>query len=450
MSKTFLTICCWLLLLWTPLGRAEVGEIPIALVGGLVIDGNGGIPIENGAIVVSGKTIVAVGDANTIVIPEDAQVIDVTGKAILPGLADMHVHLMGGWDGESGDMLGYQRYLDALLYAGVTTVLDMGNVLPFIVQLRDEIAVGNLVGPRIYCVGPLVDGAAPRWPSLSIGLVSESQVPEVVSLLERSRVDAVKAYKGLSNPILDELVSAAANRSLPVFVDVGNRNGSFDVAVLGISAFAHVPTRLLESSVVTLAADKGIRFISTLAQQERSARRRLQDLTFLEQPLIADTHPPAFIDALREYATSTLTEGEKSWAARSLINLQSAFGNVKSLSGAGVLIVAGTDAPYPGVIQGESIHRELELLVEAGLSPLKAISTATSNAAELMGAENWGSIEVGNFADLIVVSGRPDLYISETRNIHMVMQNGRILDRDSLKFNPAHDPGFGTGVAVDD
>jgi hypothetical protein len=449
MRTTSLTICCWFLLAWAPLVQAEIGEAPIALVGGVVIDGNGGVPIENGTVIISGRTIVAVGDANTIVIPEGAQIIDVAGKAILPGLADMHVHLMGGWDGESGDMLGYQRYLNALLYAGVTTVLDMGNVMPFVIQIRDEIALGKLVGPRIYCVGPLVDGAAPGWPSFSVGLISESQVAEVVSLLERSQVDAVKAYKGLSNPILDELVSVAAERSLPVFVDLGDRNGSFDVAVLGISAFAHIPTRPMESPAITLAADKDIRFISTLAQQERSARRRLQDLTFLEQSLIADTHPPAFIDALREYATSTLTEGEESWAAQSLINLQSAFGNVQLLNDAGVLIVAGTDAPYPGVIQGESIHRELELLVEAGLSPLEAISTATSNAAELMGAENWGSIEVGNFANLIVVGGRPDRQISDTRKIHLVMLNGGIIDRDALKFDPAIDQGFGTGVAID-
>lgn len=449
MRTILLTICCWLLLVWAPSGRAELTETPIALVGGVVIDGNGGMPIENGAVVIRGRTIVAVGDANSVVIPENAQVVDVTGKAILPGLADMHVHLMGGWDGESGDMLGYQRYLDALLYAGVTTVLDMGNVTPFVVQLRDEIAAGNLVGPRIYCVGPLIDGAAPRWPSFSVGLISESQVPEVISLLKRSRVDAVKAYMGLSVPLLDDLVSAAADHSLAVFVDVGDRNGSFEVAALGISAFAHVPTRALESSVIALAVDRDIRFVSTLAQQERSARRRLNDLSFLKQPLIADTHPPAFVEALREYATTELTVSEKSWVARSLIHLQTAFDNVLALHEAGVLIVAGTDAPYPGVIQGESIHRELELLVEAGLSPLEAISTATSNAAELMGAENWGSIEVGNFANLIVVGGRPDRQISDTRKIHLVMQNGRFMDRDALKFDPAIDQGFGTGVAVD-
>ena len=439
-----------LLLLCSSVVRAEPVETTIALVGAVIIDGNGGAPIENGVIVVRGNTIVAVGDVRGVVIPNNARVINVADKAIIPGLADMHVHLIGGWDGVSTDLLGYQRYLNALLFAGVTTVLDMGNVMPYIVQMRDEISAGTIVGPRVYCVGPLVDGAVPRWPTLSIGLVTSSQVPEIVSLLERSNVDAVKAYIGLSNPLLEDLVDVATGHSLPVFVDAGDRNGSFDVATTGIAAFAHMPTRPLESSVVELAVKKDVRFITTLAVRERSSRRRLQNMTFLEHPLIADTHPPAFVKALHAYATQTLTEGEKLWAARSLTNLQTAFSNVRTLNEAGVMIVAGTDAPYPGVIQGEAIHRELELMVEAGLSPLEAISTATRNAAALMEADNWGSLEVGKRADLIVVNGRPDRNIKDSREIHMIMQGGKILDRDALKFDPVNDPGFGASIAVDD
>lgn len=448
MYKILFSICFVLFLLCSSLLRAEPEEITIALVGGAVIDGNGGVPIENGIVVVRGNTIVAVGDVSSVVIPDDALVVNITDKAILPGLADMHVHLVGGWDGVSTDMLGYQRYLNALLYAGVTTVLDMGNVMPYILQMRDEISTGTVVGPRVYCVGPLVDGAAPAWPPLSIALVNSSQVPEVVSLLARSKVDAVKAYGGLSIPLLQELVRVAADHSLPVFVDMWSRNGSFDVASTGIAAFAHMPRRPLESSVVALAVERDIRFISTLAVYESFSRRRLQNTTFLEHPLIADTHPPAFDKALRAYATRTLTEEEKLGIAVRLTNLQNAISNVQILNDAGVMIVAGTDAPYPGVIQGEAIHRELELLVEAGLSPLEAISTATSNAAALMEADDWGSIEVGKKADLIVVNGRPDRNISDSREIHLVMQNGKILDRDALKFDPAIDPGFGAKSSV--
>jgi imidazolonepropionase-like amidohydrolase len=103
----------------------------------------------------------AAGPAESTQVPAGAEVHDLAGKALLPGLADMHLHLVGGWDGETVDILGYQRYLNALLYAGVTTVADAGNYLPFVVQTKNEVAAGRLTGPKIYCAGPLLDGADP-------------------------------------------------------------------------------------------------------------------------------------------------------------------------------------------------------------------------------------------------------------------------------------------------
>ena len=113
------------------------------------------------------------------------------------------------------------------------------------------------------------------------------------------------------------------------------------------------------------------------------------------------------------------------------------------------MLVAGTDAPYPGTLLGEGIHRELELLVEAGLTPLEALSSATGNAARLMRADDWGTLAAGKRADLVLVRGRPDRTVSDTRNVEMVVQGGRVLDREALRYDPATDPGFGGGVAVD-
>lgn len=110
------------------------GERPLAIVHAVIIDGNGGAPIENAVIVLRGERIEAVGEVQRVDIPSDAKIVDARGAAVLPGLADMHVHLVGGWDGQTADFLGYQRYLDALRYAGVTTVLDTGNMQPFVLQ----------------------------------------------------------------------------------------------------------------------------------------------------------------------------------------------------------------------------------------------------------------------------------------------------------------------------
>ena len=112
-----------------------------------------------------------------------------------------------------------------------------------------------------------------------------------------------------------------------------------------------------------------------------------------------------------------------------------ALANIKAMAEMGICLIAGTDAMYPGVFYGEGIHRELELLVEAGLSPLQAISTATVNAAKLLGEEKiWGKIAKNMRADVLIVDGRPDIHIQETRSIQTIIQQGKIINRKSLHF----------------
>jgi imidazolonepropionase-like amidohydrolase len=106
-------------------------------------------------------------------------------------------------------------------------------------------------------------------------------------------------------------------------------------------------------------------------------------------------------------------------------------------------MAAGTDAPYPGDFQGEGIHRELELLVESGLTPLEAITIATRNAATIMNAETeWGTLEPGKLANIVIVDRKPDQNIRETRNVVAVVKEGQILDRSKLKLDPNVDPGY--------
>jgi len=361
---------------------------------------------------------------------------------LMPGLADMHVHLLGGWDGHAVDMLGYRRYMNALLYAGITTVLDTGNVQPYIVQLRAETAAGRLLGPHIYCVGGIVDGADPVWPPISYAVASVGQVAPVVKGLKRDNVDLIKGYVGLSHAVLERLVEEGRKVSLKVIVDQWQRNGSPDLVEDGIYGFAHLPTRLLSPDTVRFMREHNTVFISTLIVHESQTRNRLRDLTFLNDPLVRDTSPPSFLAGLRAEAARKLDADEAAHAQRWEKLQQNAMANAKALFGAGVLLAAGTDAPYPGDMQGEGLHHELELLVAAGLTPLEAITVATRNAARLIGASDWGTIEAGKLATLIVVDGRPDRNISDTRKVVEVMLRGRKIDRESLKMAHQNDPGY--------
>jgi imidazolonepropionase-like amidohydrolase len=361
----------------------------------------------------------------------------------MPGLADLHVHLMGGWDGVTVDMLGFPVMLNALLYAGVTTVLDVGNVSPYIQQIRQETEAGRLTGPRIKMVASLIDGPTPVWPPISLALSSVDQIKGFITQLAAARVDLVKAYGGLSNEQLKAVVDGAREASLRVVADVGRRNGTLAAAETGIAAFAHAGGAPITDETVAFQKANGVATITTLVVVETRTRRRLGDLRFLDHPLLAHTMPPVYRDQLRAFANRPRSGQDSAGSRTADTRLGVAMANVKKLIDAGVLVAAGTDAPYPGSFFGENLHRELELLVEAGLTPLQAITVATRNAAALLREENlWGTLEPGRRADVLIVRGDPSSRISDTRNVETVIQAGRILDRARLRYNPATAPGY--------
>ncbi len=430
-------------------GLMSQDDTRLAITNAVVVDGEGGAPLENGTVIINGDRIEAVGPTQQIEIPPDARVIDAMGKTVLPGLADMHVHLLGGWDGHRVDMLGYQRYLNSLLYNGVTTVLDVGNVQPFILQMRQEVSAGRIPGPRIYCAGALVDGSDPAWPPISHAAASLEQIPKIAEGLKAAGVDVIKAYEGLSYRMVSALAAEAKKVSLPLVVDQGSLNGSIDLMRTDMTAFAHLPARTIDEEGLALMTKKDIRVITTLAVAEFGTRRRFNDFSFLGDPLIKDTTPPWFLEDLRQEMSRPLTDAEQSRVDRAQRMFQRTTENAKKLFDAGVLLIAGTDAPYPGVFFGEGVHREMELLVEAGLTPLQAISIATSNPAKLMGAEaEWGTLAPGKLANLVIVNGRPDRRISDTRNIETVVKAGVVLDRKALQFDLEKDAGFRVSVPV--
>jgi imidazolonepropionase-like amidohydrolase len=424
-------------------GPLAAQEKPIAIVGVRMIDGRGGAAIEDATIVLRGRTIEYAGPAKEAKVPADAQRIPGAGKTALPGLADLHVHLVGAWDGTSVDLLGYQRYFNALLYAGVTTVLDTGNYQPWVLQLRQEQAAGRLRAPRIYCVGAMLDATDPAWPDLAYALTSRYQIPAFVERDRLEKVDLIKAYANLSDRLLRRLVEEARKAGLRIVVDQWDRNGSPDLVATGIAGFAHAPTRKMSAEDIALFRDRGLFDISTLAVHESFARTRFKDTRFLHESLLADTMPPWFLSETEEFALRAQTDEEKKGTERSLQAFAESTRNVKKLWDAGVLLAAGTDAPYPGVFQGEGLHHELELLVRAGLTPLEAIQAATYNAARILKAEEeWGSLAAGLRATLILVAGQPDKNISDTRRIEMVIQDGKVIDRTALRYDPKRDPGY--------
>jgi imidazolonepropionase-like amidohydrolase len=417
---------------------------PIAVTNVRIIDGNGGAPIEHGTIVADGQRIVAIGSSSDVHAPAGSRRIDGKGGTVIPGLADMHVHLLGGIDGVGLDILGYQKYLNALLYAGVTTVMDTGNVEPFVLQLRSAVRLGLVLGPRIYCVGPILDGADPVWPALSMSIASKDQVPRIVESLAGEKVDFIKLYVGLSDQLIHSISAEAKKHNVRTIIDQWRRNGSADIAQEGISGFAHFPSKRISDETIATIKAHNVFLISTLAVQESSLGRRFADLSFLDNPLIADTTPKRALDALRKQYAGLSAEQLAAKSDYTMhVDLKGAESNVPRLRDAGILFAAGTDAVYPGDFQGEGLHRELELLVESGLTPLQAITAATKNAAAIVNAaDEWGTLESGKLANLVIVDGNPDKRISDTRRIVVVVKEGAVIDRTALRLDHSRIPDY--------
>ncbi|HJO02835.1 MAG TPA: amidohydrolase family protein [Acidobacteriota bacterium] len=410
-----------------------------AIIGARIIDGNGGVPVVDGVLVIRGDRIEAVGAAAAVTVPDGARIIDAIGRTALPGLADMHVHLgQGGWDGTTADFLGFQRYVNALLYAGVTTVLTLGDSGPHIHQIHDEIEADRLLGPRVYFAGPLFDGPEPQWPETSYAISSVPQMQGYVRKLKAAGVHVIKGYVGLSDEMLVQLVEAAALEELPVIVDVWRRNGSAGSAATGIAAFAHLGGQVTDEAIEVMLRE-GVATITTATLADARLRWQERGGDFAAAPLVGAVTPPWRFEPL----TDVVIRGQGTTYGSGGAERRSALlQNAKRMFDAGVMLVAGTDTPAPGLFFGEGLHRELELLVEAGLTPLQAISTATRNAALLMQAEDWGTLEAGKRADVLVVDGDPSVSIGDTRNITMLLQDGRIVDRRQLEFDSATDPGY--------
>ena len=279
------------------------------------------------------------------------------------------------------------------------------------------------------------------WPPISFAMSSIDQIEALVNRQKSDGVDMIKAYVGLDLDMVAELVGIAADQGLRVIIHSGFIDQE-QLAGVGIAAYAHLPQGLTDAALEQ-AVENGIFAVTTLAVFQLQ-RRLAAGLDFLDHPLIADTTPAFVLDELNAHAAAQgpLGVGYEQRVAATYVQ-------VRRLHQAGVPLVAGTDAPYPGLFQGEATHRELELLVEAGLTPLEAITCATRNAARLMQADDeWGTLAAGLVADILVVSGRPDRTISDTRNIEMVIQRGRVLDRETLRYDPAKDPGFRAGQPV--
>lgn len=407
----------------------------LAITGATLIDGNGGAPVVNATVVLTGDTISAVGPAKSVKIPKGATVLDAEGKTIIPGLWDMHAH--------------YEQVEWGPIYlaAGVTTARDCGNEFDFITTVRDAIKKGSGIGPEILIAG-IVDGPGPT----SLGAVTASTPEEAIAVVHRYH-DAgalqIKIYSSVKPEIVPVITAEAHKLGMTVTGHVPNGMTTVQAVQAGMDQINHIqyPSRdLLGRSKEKQMPP--VDFTTPAAKEQIAvfqAKHTVFDptMSLFEVITHTDDHPvssfePGITHVAPQLVAALDTPGIPVKDAKGPTYMYGAFlATLKELHKDGLDIVAGTDQNIPGY----SLHREMEIYVQAGFTPMEALQAATTVPARVMGlSKTVGSVEVGKRADLVLLDADPLADIANTRKVYKTIAAGAVYDPaplwESVEFKP--------------
>lgn len=451
----------------------DAGGGATVLTGGLLIDGTGGPPVENAIVVMSNGRIVAAGPASAVAAPARADVVDVTGKTIMPGMIEGNSHII--FDGQSnhpayfaGRYRDYYeigaRNLNASLMQGITTSRDTMDPLEEMIRLREDVESGLIAGSRLFTSGTILnypgvyrmfddptDSVFEGIPAEGVEYAKAAMVlpvsdgphgREIVADYAERGVDFIKvsAHSGpeneppvLSTEALTEIVDEAHARGLRVTTHTSSIESIVAVLDAGVDAMEH-PTLVSQEEVgpqsefsdelVQRFVDQNVYSVSLMVVREVYVTY-MEDPSRLEDPWYIRHAPADMVQEAREWVAKDLADDpealEKQRAGYELGRL-----NLAKLIAAGAPIAMGTDKGTRLNFHESGNHvRELEIFTELGMTNMEAIVSATRRGAELLGMEDeFGTIEAGKLADVIVVDGNPLEDIWALRDVVLVFKEG--------------------------
>ena len=443
--------------------RAEPATFALTHV--TVIDATGAAAQPDSTVLISGDRIASISQAEP---PPGARVVDGHGKFLIPGLCDMHVHIAG----VTADPKWSKATLLPLLIAnGVTTVRDMGGDLEALQSWRKEIDSGRLIGPRIYCPGPMLDGGKSEPPAM-LGVSSPNEGRAAVRDLKAKGADFIKVLSRLDRETYFAIAAESKKQGMTFVGHVPNALNASEASAAGQKSIEHIFYSNLtfdcsaqgdelrrkssearakrDSAGAAAARDEANASFSrekantlwqtfvrnrtwvvptlvamrTTAQQREAARRDLPGLAYLP-PALRQSWTPNEID-------KQVSPEVAKWY---LAQFQNDMKLARAMHDAGVQMMAGSDSLDPFNFPGASLHDELKLLTEVGFTSQQALQAATSKPAEFIHASSgggWGTIEPGKIADLVLLEADPLVDIANTRKIAAVILGGRFLGRNDL------------------
>jgi len=382
----------------------------IAIVGATLIDGRGGPVVPDSVIVIRGDRIVDAGKRETVTVPSGAEVFDAKGLTLVPGLIDSHFHI----DGDDP--------LPALyLSHGVTSLRDPGQWI----EAYDAARKASAPVPRLFLCGPHLDSPPPAYPADSYIVRDAEETRLAVNRFVDDGASAIKVYYRLPLALAKVAIETAHARGVPVMAHLEILDAR-DAIAAGIDGIEHatsfgtalLPLRAAEKYRQSVLADNNAR---------REGRYQVWNAIDLNTPQ-AKSLFKLIVD--RVVVSPTLAVFERQPGDKDTTDVHvHAFKQMEAFVGlankAGAKIVVGSHSDVPHAKRGWAYQRELELLVESGLTPMQAIVAGTlENARYFHAADRLGSIEAGKLADLVLVEGDPLKDISNMRRIKRVMLNG--------------------------
>jgi imidazolonepropionase-like amidohydrolase len=438
----------------------EAGPTAVVIRDVAVLDVKTGIVTPGRDVLLSGDRIVGITPVGLAGVPDGALEIDGRGATLLPGLIDMHGHVANSsapsWLRRRPDPVYNLR---SYLYCGVTTVLDPADLASQAFRRRDQVQRGELLGPRIYAAGPMVtavgghpvpvlENLAPWWirwylvPRFTRQVDSPEQARAAVRDIAGLGADVVKLsvdrIPEQAPRIRREVLAAAADEARTLGVrtvaHIGSVEDAIDAAEAGAALWVHgVYKERIPDELIERLAGYGIPMVATMAVYENYAL--LGQGPREPTPLERETVPADVLAAFNQPPRSGAGETFGAFLEHLRAVRMDWRDNVRRLRAAGVTILAGSDA-QSGVFPGPGLHRELQLLTEAGMTPAEAIRAATVDAARFLaaGAEpDFGLVAEGRLADLLLVEGDPTVDLTALARIRTVIKGGVPLQRNPIQ-----------------
>jgi imidazolonepropionase-like amidohydrolase len=421
-----------------------------------VVDVRTGEVRADQVVIIEGNRIFAVGSRKEMRYPRNAPItINGRGSYLIPGLWDMHVHLVfGDWF-----PLAQEISLPLFVANGITSVRDMGSELQTVQGWRNEIEAGRLLGPRILTSGPMLDGPKPRFPS-SLAIATPEDGRRAVDTLKQGGADFIKLQSLIPREAVFAIADEARKQEIPFEGHVPDSVRASEMSDAGMHSFEHLIGIFEGSSPLEdefLKGDKTeTKFLASYDPERAAALAALLAKNQTWQcPTLVWERGGNLIDATdfskdarakyvpaywKEHTWKIFTEEVKTELNGDDLETRKKFIEkelevVQLLHKAGVPFLAGTDTP-PGVyvFPGFSLHEELQRFVAAGFTPLEALQTATLNPARFFHMEDQlGTIEKGKFADIVFLDANPLQDIHNTQKIGGLILNGTYFSRADLQ-----------------